>query len=279
MKTSTDDIPTTALDILRQSIFTNTGGEVVSNKQGKRKILGSPTDTAILEFGLSIVGDFENERHLAKIVRVEPFNSTKKQMAVVVELSDGGVRAHCKGASEIVLANCDKVINENGEVVNLDDESLNILKSKIDEFAGKTSVETPIPSSGFTCIRIVGIKDPIRAVINENGEVVNLDDESLNILKSKIGEFAGETSVETPIPYSGFTCIEIVGIKDPVRAAVKESVALCLLHDDLVISSQYSRYNCILSCPTLSFRIKRHRLRVRLLRLPVTTGDYGLQNE
>ncbi|KAI3515087.1 hypothetical protein L1887_13837 [Cichorium endivia] len=43
--------------------------------------------------------------------------------------------------------------------------------------------------------------------------------------------------------------------------------------------TQYSRYNCILSCPTLSLRIKRHRLRVRLLRLPLTTGDYGLQNE
>lgn len=162
----------------------------MSNKQGKREILGSPTDTAILEFGLSIGGDFETERQMAKIVRVEPFNSTKKQMAVVVELSDGGVRAHCKGASEIVLANCDKVINENGEVVNLDEESLNLLKSKIDEFAGE-ALRT-------LCLAYVDLE-----------------------------KFSGETSVETPIPSSGFTCIGIVGIKDPVRAGVKESVALC----------------------------------------------------
>ncbi|GKE03733.1 calcium-transporting ATPase 2, plasma membrane-type protein, partial [Tanacetum coccineum] len=40
-------------------------------------------------------------------------------MGVVLELPGGGVRAHCKGASEIVLAACDKVINENGEVLAL----------------------------------------------------------------------------------------------------------------------------------------------------------------
>ncbi|GKA94307.1 calcium-transporting ATPase 2, plasma membrane-type-like protein [Tanacetum coccineum] len=34
-------------------------------------------------------------------------------IGVVLELLGGGVRAHCKGASEIVLAACDKVINEN----------------------------------------------------------------------------------------------------------------------------------------------------------------------
>lgn len=188
MKTSTTDIPAAALNILRQSIFTNTGGEVVSNKQGKKEILGSPTDTAILEFGLSIGGDFETERQAAKVVRVEPFNSTKKQMGVVVELPGGGVRAHCKGASEIVLANCDKVINENGEVVDLDEESINLLKKTIDEFANE-ALRT-------LCLAYI-----------------DLD--------------SGENSGETPMPASGYTCIGIVGIKDPVRAGVKESVALC----------------------------------------------------
>ncbi|KAL7604239.1 hypothetical protein Lser_V15G19991 [Lactuca serriola] len=187
MKTSTNDIPTTALNILRQSIFTNTGGEVVSNKDGKRETLGSPTDTAILEFGLSIGGDFETERQVAKIIRVEPFNSTKKQMGVVVELPGGGARAHCKGASEIVLGNCDKLINENGEVVNLDEESLTLLKKKIDEFA----------------------------------------DEALRTLCLAYIDLESGDSGESPIPSSGYTCIGIVGIKDPVRAGVKESVALC----------------------------------------------------
>ncbi|KAK9054129.1 hypothetical protein SSX86_025206 [Deinandra increscens subsp. villosa] len=183
MSDNKQEIPDSAKKILLQSIFTNTGGEVVVNQEGKPVILGSPTDTAILEFGLSLGGDFQSERQSTKVVRVEPFNSTKKQMGVVLELPEGGVRAHCKGASEIVLAACDKVINENGEVVALDEESLNRLKSTIDSFAGEAlrtlclayidlesgvSAETPIPSSGYTCIGIVGIKDPIRPGVKES---------------------------------------------------------------------------------------------------------------
>ncbi|MFS7983215.1 putative P-type Ca(2+) transporter [Helianthus anomalus] len=183
MNVDNEEIPESAKKILVQSIFTNTGGEVVVNKDGKREILGSPTDTAILEFGLSLGGDFQTERQSTKVLRVEPFNSTKKQMGVVLELPEGGVRAHCKGASEIVLAACDKVINENGEVVALDEESVNRLKSTIDSFAGEAlrtlclayidlesgfSAETPIPSNGYTCIGIVGIKDPVRPGVKES---------------------------------------------------------------------------------------------------------------
>ncbi|XP_076940452.1 calcium-transporting ATPase 2, plasma membrane-type-like [Bidens hawaiensis] len=183
MNVGEQEIPESVKKILVQSIFTNTGGEVVVNKEGKRVILGSPTDTAILEFGLSLGGDFQAERESTKVIRVEPFNSTKKQMGVVLELPEGGVRAHCKGASEIVLAACDKVINENGEVVALDEESLNRLTSTIESFAGEAlrtlclayidlesgfSPETPIPSSGYTCIGIVGIKDPVRPGVKES---------------------------------------------------------------------------------------------------------------
>ncbi|XP_021992463.1 calcium-transporting ATPase 2, plasma membrane-type isoform X2 [Helianthus annuus] len=183
MNVDSEEIPESAKRILVQSIFTNTGGEVVVNKDGKREILGSPTDTAILEFGLSLGGDFQTERQSTKVLRVEPFNSTKKQMGVVLELPEGGVRAHCKGASEIVLAACDKAINENGEVVALDEESVNRLKSTIDSFAGEAlrtlclayidlesgfSAETPIPSNGYTCIGIVGIKDPVRPGVKES---------------------------------------------------------------------------------------------------------------
>ncbi|KAD6795825.1 hypothetical protein R6Q59_020251 [Mikania micrantha] len=181
------EIPDSAKKILIQSIFTNTGGEVVVNKEGKHVILGSPTDTAILEFGLSLGGDFQSVRQATKVLRVEPFNSTKKQMGVVLELPEGGVRAHCKGASEIVLAACDKVINENGEVVALDEESLNRLKSTIDSFAG----------------------------------------EALRTLCLAYQDLESGFSADTPIPSTGLTCIGIVGIKDPVRPGVKESVALC----------------------------------------------------
>ncbi|BAU00290.1 Calcium-transporting ATPase [Vigna angularis] len=181
------ELPESAVKLLLQSIFNNTGGEVVVNQNGKREILGTPTEAAILEYGLSLGGDFLGERQACNLVKVEPFNSTKKKMSVVVELPDGGLRAHCKGASEIILAACDKVLNSNGEVVPLDEESTGHLQATINQFASE-ALRT-------LCLAYVELEDGF--------------------------------SPEDPIPASGYTCIGVVGIKDPVRPGVKESVAVC----------------------------------------------------
>lgn len=180
-------LPEKVVKTLLESIFNNTGGEVVVNRRGKRKILGTPTETAILEFGLLIGGDFKVERESSKVVKVEPFNSTKKRMGVVLQLPEGGMRAHTKGASEIILAGCDKVVNSEGNVVPLDETSINLLKGTIDEFANE-ALRT-------LCLAYMDL---------ENG-----------------------FSPTDDIPDSGFICIGIVGIKDPVRPGVAESVALC----------------------------------------------------
>ena len=181
------ELPVSAVKILLQSIFNNTGGEVVVNKSGESEILGTPTDTALLEFGLSLGGNFHAERQASKLLKVEPFNSLKKRMGVVLELPEGGLRAHCKGASEIILAACDKVINANGEIVPLDEATINYLNDTINQFANE-ALRT-------LCLAYIEL---------ENG-----------------------FSVENPIPVSGYTCIGVVGIKDPVRPGVKESVAVC----------------------------------------------------
>ncbi|XP_059642567.1 calcium-transporting ATPase 2, plasma membrane-type [Cornus florida] len=181
------ELPDSALKLLLQSIFINTGGDIVVNKEGKREILGTPTETALLEFGLSLGGDFQTERQAINLVKVEPFNSTKKRMGVVLELPDGSLQAHCKGASEIILAACDKVINSSGEVVPLDEASANHLNVTINQFAS----------------------------------------EALRTLCLAYMELEKGFSADNPIPVSGYTCIGIVGIKDPVRPGVKESVALC----------------------------------------------------
>ncbi|XP_030532119.1 calcium-transporting ATPase 2, plasma membrane-type-like [Rhodamnia argentea] len=181
------EIPDSVVKLLLQSIFNNTGGEVVVNKEGKLEILGTPTEAALLEFGLSLGGDFQAERKATRIIKVEPFNSTKKRMGVVLQLPEGGLRAHTKGASEIVLAACDKFLNTKGEVVPLDEASINHLNVTINQFAS----------------------------------------EALRTLCLAYMELDTGFLGEDPIPVSGYTCIGIVGIKDPVRPGVKESVATC----------------------------------------------------
>lgn len=179
-------IPDSVIGMFVESIFNNTGGEVVKTEKNTTEILGTPTETALLEFGL-MLKEKEAELQTSKLVKVEPFNSEKKRMAVVLELPGGCFRAHCKGASEIILGACDKVLNQNGEGVPLDENLNNYLKDTIELLAN----------------------------------------EALRTLCLCYKELGNEFNVKDPIPFEGYTLIGIVGIKDPVRPGVKESVAIC----------------------------------------------------
>ncbi|KAF8377641.1 hypothetical protein HHK36_031024 [Tetracentron sinense] len=174
-------IPDSAVKILFQSIFNNTGGEVVVNKNDKVEILGTPTDTALLEFGLSLGGDFQAERQACKLVKVEPFNSVKKRMGVVLALPEGGLRVHCKGASEIILAACDNVIDANGDVVPLDEASINHLNDTIKRFACEALRTLCLASIEGPEFREKSLEElleliPKIQVAKESADVIILDD-------------------------------------------------------------------------------------------------------
>ncbi|XP_057426932.1 calcium-transporting ATPase 4, plasma membrane-type-like [Lotus japonicus] len=175
------EISEEVISIFLQAIFQNTSSEVVNDKEGKKAILGTPTESALLEFGLLSGGDFDAQRRDYKILKVEPFNSSRKKMSVLVGLPDGGVRAFCKGASEIVLKLCDKIIDSNGTAVDLPEEKAKNVNDVINGFAcealrtlclavkdiNETEGETNIPDDGYTLIAIVGIKDPVRPGVKE----------------------------------------------------------------------------------------------------------------
>ncbi|KFK34968.1 hypothetical protein AALP_AA5G217200 [Arabis alpina] len=167
-------------NILIQAIFQNTGSEVVKDKEGKTQILGSPTERAILEFGLLLGGDVETQRREHKILKIEPFNSDKKKMSVLTSHSGGSVRAFCKGASEIVLKMCEKVVDSNGKSVPLSEEKMANISEVIESFASEalrtlclvyTDLdEAPsgdLPDGGYTLVAVVGIKDPVRPGVKE----------------------------------------------------------------------------------------------------------------
>ena len=123
------------LEMLLQSIFQNTSSEVVRGKDGKTNILGTPTETALIEFGMIFGDDVSGSWKESKIVKVEPFNSVKKKMSVLVALPGGGLRAFCKGASEIIFKMCDKTINEQGNSVPISEEQRKNITYVINSFA------------------------------------------------------------------------------------------------------------------------------------------------
>lgn len=179
-------ISETVLTVLLQGIFECTGSEVVKDKSGKTSILGTPTESAILQYGLDTGGDFDVIRNEIKILKMEPFNSAKKKMSVLVSLPDGKKRAFCKGASEIVLGLCDKIIDGSGETVPLTEEKVKLITDVINGFAEDAlrtlclaymdiqagfDGEKDIPESGYTLIAVVGIKDPLRPGVKEAVEI------------------------------------------------------------------------------------------------------------
>uniref|UniRef100_A0A453KBT0 Calcium-transporting ATPase n=1 Tax=Aegilops tauschii subsp. strangulata TaxID=200361 RepID=A0A453KBT0_AEGTS len=126
-------ISSSAWSLLLQGIFENTSAEVVKGSDGKQTVLGTPTEIAIFEYGLSLQGYRDAEDRSCTKVKVEPFNSVKKKMAVLVSLPGGGHRWFCKGASDV---------------------------DEFDENADS-------PPNGFTLIIIFGIKDPVRPGVKE----------------------------------------------------------------------------------------------------------------
>jgi Ca2+-transporting ATPase len=170
------------LSLLLQGIFENTSAEVVKEKDGKQTVLGTPTERAILEFGLGLKGDHDAEYRACTKVKVEPFNSVKKKMAVLISLPNGTSRWFCKGASEIILQMCDMMVDGDGNAIPLSEAQRKNILDTINSFASDAlrtlclaykEVDDDIddnadsPTSGFTLIAIFGIKDPVRPGVKD----------------------------------------------------------------------------------------------------------------
>lgn len=166
---------------LLQGIFENSSSEVVKGKDGKNTILGTPTETALLEFGLKLEGEKHPQHRACEKVKVEPFNSVKKRMSIIVNLPRGSYRAFCKGASEIILGMCDKMIDSEGDVKPLEESKRKEILDIINSFASDAlrtlclafgdmegyNESEEIPTEGYTLLAIFGIKDPVRPGVKE----------------------------------------------------------------------------------------------------------------
>ncbi|XP_065038274.1 probable calcium-transporting ATPase 8, plasma membrane-type isoform X1 [Musa acuminata AAA Group] len=169
------------LVVLLQCIFLNSGSEVVRGKDGKNTILGTPTETALLEFGLELEGHVDSQHQDCKKLKVEPFNSVKKKMSVLITLPGGGTRAFCKGASELILQTCDQIIDSDGNTIFLSKKKREDMMNVINSFAcealrtlclafkdiSEDADLEEIPASGYTLIAVFGIKDPVRPGVKE----------------------------------------------------------------------------------------------------------------
>lgn len=153
-------------------------------KPGEKEFVGSKTESALLIFAENIDGkQHEEYRNNAKVIYVYPFSSALKQMRTVCQRGKT-LRMYVKGASEIVLANCDQFVDSNGKANTIDAKNRQNLEDKIMSFAtdGLRTVciayadlpannfttndwEKQAPTPPLTLMGILGIEDPLRAGI------------------------------------------------------------------------------------------------------------------
>ncbi|RID74131.1 hypothetical protein BRARA_B01245 [Brassica rapa] len=154
---------------------------------------GSPTEKAILGWGIKLGMNFDTARSQSSILHAFPFNSEKKRGGVAVKTADGEVHVHWKGASEIVLASCRSYIDEDGNVAPMTEDKAQYFKNGIEEMAGRT----------LRCVAL--------AFRHYEAEKVP----------------TGEELSKWVLPEDDLILLAIVGIKDPCRPGVKDSVQLC----------------------------------------------------
>lgn len=170
-------VPRIVAEVLGEAVAMNTTG-AVSRVQGLGfEYSGSPTEKAILSWGVEEVGaDVDEIRRRTDAVVVSTFNSEKKRSGALVERKSDGTRwSHWKGAAEMVLAMCSDFQDRAGTVRELDNGSRAEIEAVIEgmaakslrciAFAGKQSDggdRDKIEENGLVLLGLVGIKDPCR---------------------------------------------------------------------------------------------------------------------
>uniref|UniRef100_P11505-6 Isoform K of Plasma membrane calcium-transporting ATPase 1 n=1 Tax=Rattus norvegicus TaxID=10116 RepID=P11505-6 len=162
---------------------------------GLPRHVGNKTECALLGFLLDLKRDYQdvrNEIPEEALYKVYTFNSVRKSMSTVLKNSDGSFRIFSKGASEIILKKCFKILSANGEA--------KVFRPRDRDDIVKTVIE-PMASEGLRTICLAFRDFPA-------------------------GEPEPEWDNENDV-VTGLTCIAVVGIEDPVRPEVPEAIKKC----------------------------------------------------
>ncbi|CAI6010645.1 unnamed protein product [Closterium sp. NIES-65] len=189
-------------------------------------ISGSPTEKAILAWGVSFGMRFHETKEQCEVVAVQPFSSTRKRMGVLIRTSSspstdsltaspttattgstsstgtagsttpGSLRVHWKGAAEVVLQHCGHYVNSLGSIVPLTEPK-------------RMELERALGDMGKEALRTLGFA--FRDFDKRTGVegMPKREDGSVGV-------------PEDDLVYVGF-----VGIKDPCRVEVPDSVQHC----------------------------------------------------
>ncbi|KAL5149447.1 Calcium-transporting ATPase 8, plasma membrane-type [Glycine soja] len=181
--------------LLIEGVAQNTNGSVYIPEGGNDvEVSGSPTEKAILEWGIKLGMNFDTARSDSSIIHVFPFNSDKKRGGVATRVSDSEIHIHWKGAAEIVLACCTRYFDANDQLVEMDEAKMSTFKKAIEDMA----------ADSLRCVAIAYRSYEMKNVPTSEEELSHWS-----------------------LPEDNLVLLAIIGLKDPCRPGVKDAVKLC----------------------------------------------------
>uniref|UniRef100_A0A673JIX1 Calcium-transporting ATPase n=1 Tax=Sinocyclocheilus rhinocerous TaxID=307959 RepID=A0A673JIX1_9TELE len=194
-----DVIPASTMDLLILGISVNCAytTKIMSPEKegGLNRQVGNKTECALLGFALDLKKDYQairNEIPEEKLYKVYTFNSIRKSMSTVLKNADGSYRMFSKGASEILLRKCYKILTATGEA--------KLFRPRDRDDMVKRVIE-PMASEGLRTICLAYRDFPA-----SEGEP----------------DWDNESDILTRL-----TCVCVVGIEDPVRPEVPDAIRKC----------------------------------------------------
>ncbi|KAG0463127.1 hypothetical protein HPP92_021603 [Vanilla planifolia] len=191
---SNTQLASSICSLLIEAIAQNTTGNVYEPEDdGPVEVTGSPTEKAILSWGIKLGMKFNNARSKGSILHVYPFNSEKKRGGVAINVEGSEVHIHWKGAAEIVLASCTRWLDSNGQTQDMTPRQMDVFRKSIEEMAAVSLRCVALAFRFYEMESIPGADERDSWALPENDLIL----------------------------------LGIVGIKDPCRPGVKDAVELC----------------------------------------------------
>jgi len=208
--------------------------EPPSDRNRSWSIVGDPTDGALLvaaiKYGLNPQGMLAQK----PIHNVIPFDSRRKRMTTIHRY-DHEILAYTKGAPRSILSICNRVLAE-GNVENLTPESLNLVETKIREFAMEglrviAVAYLELPANGsfkarnverdMILVGLIAMKDPPRPEVKNAVAVAKKAGIKIVIITGDYGPTAQAIAQE-------------VGIVDPDKCRIIRGVDMETMTDEQI---------------------------------------------
>lgn len=201
-------VPVSVRNFLNQATAVNSTAFENTNALGDAWLVGNKTETAMLSFAREHMGSkpFEMLRTFWPVEHMFPFSSSRKAMGTVIRIptSSGNpiYRLHVKGASELLLRKCSRIVSMHDRAYTNDAASYDIYTRAMTD-ANRSRMSKIIQSYATRCLR------------------------TLAVCYQDFDSWPSTRTLEDVTELGELTLLGIVGIEDPLREGVTEAVAAC----------------------------------------------------